>query len=77
MRDACGVTPKRLASVLRFERAVRLARSRTSRSWSQIAAECGYADHAHLTREFQRFAGESPSAWALRGSLVIASAESI
>lgn len=70
MREACGVTPKRLAGILRFEHAMRLARSSAPRSWSQIAAECGYADHAHLTREFQRFAGESPSAWAARAAVM-------
>jgi AraC-like DNA-binding protein len=68
LRDACGLTPKRLASILRFEHAMALAqrsaRRGHQRSWSEIAATCGYADHAHLTRDVQRFAGETPTAIA-------------
>lgn len=30
---------------------------------SAVAAAAGYADHAHLTREFTRFTGVSPSRW--------------
>ena len=29
-----------------------------------IALESGYADQAHLVREFVDFAGEPPTAWA-------------
>lgn len=71
LRDACGMTPKQLAGVLRFEHAVRLARRAGRGSWSAIAFECGYADHAHLTRAFQRYAGESPRAWAARAAVAV------
>jgi AraC family transcriptional regulator len=30
---------------------------------SEIAAECGMADQAHLTRLFRGIVGESPAAW--------------
>jgi AraC-like DNA-binding protein len=38
--------------------------------WAGIAAESGYADQAHLAREFADLAGESPTAWARRLALI-------
>jgi AraC-like DNA-binding protein len=46
----------------RIERAQRLMLRGTS-PLSQIAAECGLSDQAHLTRLFKRFVGETPSTW--------------
>ena len=62
-----GVGPKTIARVMRFERACRLARS--AGGWAAVAAESGYADQAHLTREFATLAGESPRAWGRRAAL--------
>ena len=33
------------------------------RTLAQIAAEGGYADQAHLTREFRQMAGCTPTQW--------------
>jgi AraC-like DNA-binding protein len=56
---AVGYGPKMLERVLRFQRARRLARDVTS--LASLAAEAGYADQAHLTRECRRLAGVTPS----------------
>ena len=65
-RTEIGLTPKTVSRMARFNRALDLARRRTAEGWADIAAECGYADQAHLVREFGEFAGETPSAWAAR-----------
>src|SRR2546430_16287123 len=31
--------------------------------WADIAADCGYFDQSHLIKEFQEFAGSSPTAF--------------
>ncbi|MGF1598578.1 MAG: helix-turn-helix domain-containing protein [Acidimicrobiales bacterium] len=36
------------------------------RGWAAVAAELGYADQAHLTRDFRRHLGISPSAYLAR-----------
>ncbi|MFN0090436.1 MAG: helix-turn-helix domain-containing protein [Acidimicrobiales bacterium] len=36
------------------------------RGWARVAAELGYADQAHLARDFQRHLGVSPSAYVAR-----------
>jgi AraC-like DNA-binding protein len=64
-RDQVGLAPKPAARVLRFERAAALLTGRAAgpgrTSISDIAATCGYADHAHLDREFRALAGCTPS----------------
>lgn len=60
-RDATGLPPKTLARMARFNRALELSR-RGDGNWAGIAADCGYADQAHLAREFRDFAGTTPSA---------------
>lgn len=62
-----GIGPKSAARLARFEAVLEQiagsVHAGRSPDLSGIAAEFGYADHAHLTREFGRFAGTAPSTW--------------
>jgi AraC-like DNA-binding protein len=60
-RDAVGLTPKVWSRVQRFQRAV--AAIAAGRPLAAVAAGTGYADQAHLTREFGEIAGLTPSAY--------------
>ena len=68
-RSELGLAPKPIARMMRFHQACRLARDGARGGWAGIAAESGYADQAHLAREFSTLAGESPTAWARRLAL--------
>lgn len=61
-RSSVGNSPHEYIIRRRMEWAQGLMLS-TERSLSEIAAECGLADQAHLTRLFRRVVGESPAAW--------------
>jgi AraC-like DNA-binding protein len=58
-RQQVGLPPKATGRVLRFRRAVELLG--LPGSIADVAAECGYADHSHLVREFRSLAGCTPS----------------
>ncbi|HJR60420.1 MAG TPA: helix-turn-helix transcriptional regulator [Vicinamibacterales bacterium] len=60
--DAVGISPKRLARITRFQRALRvLEASDPRRRGTVTAAACGYADQSHFIREFRQLAGCSPA----------------
>ena len=69
-RSELGLAPKPVARIMRFHRACRLAHAGEARGWAGIAAESGYADQAHLAREFSALAGETPTTWARRLALI-------
>ena len=59
-----GMSPKHYLRVVRFQRALRLARASRQRSkldWAAIAESCGYFDQAHLIAEFREMSGVTPS----------------
>jgi AraC-like DNA-binding protein len=64
-RREIGLPPKVAARVLRFERtrAALLAPSPGGPRLADVAAACGYADQAHLSREWRELAGCTPSQW--------------
>jgi AraC-like DNA-binding protein len=56
--EAFGYGPRRLTRVLRFGRA--MDEARIGAALAQVAAGCGYADQAHLSREVRALAGTTP-----------------
>jgi AraC-like DNA-binding protein len=59
--DVVGYGPKALHRILRFRRFVsRIDAAGPGADLALIAAEAGYADQAHLTRETRRLAGRTP-----------------
>jgi AraC-like DNA-binding protein len=59
-KQQIGVAPHLAARLLRLSTVWRHLND--DQTWARIAAECGYADQAHLTREFRRFTGTTPAA---------------
>ena len=59
--DEIGLGPKSVSRIVRLNRAI--AAARAGDGWAGIAVDCGYADQAHLVREFRALAGASPTAW--------------
>jgi AraC-like DNA-binding protein len=57
--ESFGYGPKTLDRILRYQRYSRLSR-RAGRSASDLAAEAGYSDQAHLVRESRRLTGSTP-----------------
>jgi len=66
-RKEFGLGPKTVARVMRFERSSRLVRP--GRSVAEVATACGYADQAHLTREWRAIAGVTPARWLVEDVL--------
>jgi AraC-like DNA-binding protein len=65
-RQEIGLTPKEVARVLRFEHAHELATAAHPRSWVEVAAAAGYADQAHLVRDWREVTGSPPTTWRRR-----------
>ena len=64
--EVVGLSPKTYTRIVRFQRALRLARRPDAPSWSSIAAATGYFDQAHMSAEFRALAGTTPSALRTR-----------
>ncbi len=55
-----GLTPKLMQRVLRFVPILERVAAQERVDWAGLAAELGYADQAHLIREFRAFSGYRP-----------------
>jgi AraC-like DNA-binding protein len=58
---AVGYAPKTFQSVLRFQRLLHVAGRSPKQSLADLAADAGYADQAHMTREVRRFSDCTPT----------------
>jgi AraC-like DNA-binding protein len=63
VRATTGLSPKCLSRIARFEHAAALMRAPRRPSLAGVAVEAGYADQAHLSREFRTLAGMTPGAY--------------
>jgi AraC-like DNA-binding protein len=66
-RSAVGLNPKHYYRIRRFNSTVRSMAARGRQGLADIAAAAGYADQAHLTREFREFAGVAPTQYRPSG----------
>ena len=57
-----GITPKEYSNITRFQNALsKIKNSKQDKSLLDIAFECGYYDHSHLTNEIKRNTGLAPT----------------
>jgi transcriptional regulator GlxA family with amidase domain len=60
-RGATGYTPHKFLVQLRIEKAQDMIKSESSPLLVEIALECGFSSHAHLSRAFRQLLGVTPS----------------
>jgi AraC-like DNA-binding protein len=63
-KQAAGYTVKDVSGLMRFEQVRNHLWQNPSASLASLAHELGYADQAHLSREFKRYSGTTPAAFA-------------
>ena len=56
----CGLTPKVLHRIFRFNEILQQINEKKEINWSQIAHQCGYTDQSHFIKEFKEFSGFNP-----------------
>lgn len=57
-----GLSPKEFINIIRYRFAQQIIQmNHPNRTLSDIAFECGYYDHAHLSREIKRYTGLVPT----------------
>jgi len=68
-KQAAGHTVKDVSGLMRFEQARNQLMQHPTASLAALAQELGYADQAHLGREFKRYCGLTPAAFARKARL--------
>ena len=59
-RREVGLSPKRLARILRFQAVIHAVEATATFDWAGLALDAGYCDQAHLIRDFRDLAGMPP-----------------
>lgn len=65
-QNAVGLMPKQFARIRRLRSSASAVLEKSTPKWSRIAMELGYADQAHMTREFSELVGLSPKKFQAR-----------
>ena len=65
-KQAAGYTVKDVSGLMRFEQVRNHLWHNPKANLAGLAQELGYADQAHLSREFKRYSGTTPAAFARR-----------
>ena len=63
-KQAAGYTVKDVSALMRFEQVRNHLWLHPTASLAGLAQELGYTDQAHLSREFKRYSGTTPAAFA-------------
>ena len=56
-----GISPKAFARVVRFKGVAAAAAKTNAPDWATLAYDFGFADQAHLAREFKAYSGQTPT----------------
>jgi AraC-like DNA-binding protein len=65
-RQQVGLAPKTAARLVRFDGVWRRLDERRPLDWADLARQAGYADQAHLIRDFRQFTGTTPTDFQAR-----------
>jgi len=63
-KQAAGYTVKDVSGLMRFEQVRNRLWHSPATSLAALASELGYTDQAHLSRQFKRYSGTTPAAFA-------------
>ena len=64
--QAVGVSPKKFSRIVRFMEIKQQLKTSSHTHLLSLALDNGFYDHAHLTREFRLFSGDSPTIYLQR-----------
>ena len=74
--SVAGLSPRRLASLMRVRRLLEQIEVRDSVDWADEAIRRGWYDQAHLIRDFKRYTGVTPTSY-VRAQLTASSDEEL